>query len=230
VTLGSRHLSPVRRPPQDIRRSVRFSPAFQSSRGGSAPLGRHFVWPAALMGFNPSQLYSGRTVPRRLPPWRPTCRLPVPSSSMVLVEASAAKLLRTRMRPIRMCQIRLLGVHPSSQPSSASRWGRWTHAALGFASFGPSDTRWCSLAGSSPPSLTGRRLFRLRRLSALELQRRSPALPGPRWSTGPDPVSPPALQRFQRPMPCSSGFGATQRRTSFPYEVFNLPTGFRCTR
>jgi len=90
VTFGSRHLSPVRRPPQGIRRSVPFSPAFQSSCGRSAPLGR-FMYPAALMGFNPSQLYSGRTVPQRLPSRRPTCRLPVASTSMILVEASAAR-------------------------------------------------------------------------------------------------------------------------------------------
>jgi hypothetical protein len=66
------HRSPVRRPPRGIRRSVHFSPAFQSSRGRFTLPGRLFVLPAALMGFNPSQLYSGRTVPRRLPPRRPT--------------------------------------------------------------------------------------------------------------------------------------------------------------
>lgn len=65
VTFFSRHLAPVRRPPQGIRRSVHFSPAFQSSRSRFAPLGRLFVLPAALMGFNPSQFCSGRTVPRR---------------------------------------------------------------------------------------------------------------------------------------------------------------------
>jgi len=71
VTFLSRHLSPVRRPPRGIHRSVPFSPAFQSSRGRFAPLGR-FLYPAALMGFNPSQLCSGQTVPQRLRLRRPT--------------------------------------------------------------------------------------------------------------------------------------------------------------
>lgn len=64
-----------------------------------------------------------------------------------------------------------------------------------------------AVCGLVPASLIGRRPFRFRRLSALELQQRSPVLPEPRWFTGPEPVSPPALQRFQRPMPCSSGMG-----------------------
>jgi hypothetical protein len=69
---------------------------------------------------------------------------------------------------------------PASRPLPVVR--QRAHAALGFASFGLADTWWRSLAGSSPPSLIGRRPFRFRRLSALGLWRRSPALPGPRWS------------------------------------------------
>jgi len=90
VTFCSRHLSPVRRPPRGIRRSVPFSPAFQSPRGGFAPLGR-FVsrqrsWDSTLRSFTPAGQFRERLSPRR-----PTCRLPVASSSMILVEASAAR-------------------------------------------------------------------------------------------------------------------------------------------
>jgi hypothetical protein len=40
---------------------------------------------------------------------------------MVLVEVSAARTAETRTRSIRMCQVRLLGIDPSGQPSSVFR-------------------------------------------------------------------------------------------------------------
>jgi hypothetical protein len=59
---------------------------------------------------------------------------------------------------------------PSSLSADFVALCRRTHAALGFASFGPWDTSWRSVAGAS------RRVhrpspFRFRRLSALELRR-----------------------------------------------------------
>jgi len=135
-------------------------------------------WDSTLRSFSPAGQFR-----ERFPPRGPTCRFPVASSSMVLVEASAAgtvaELKHGRSGCVRF-DFKAL-TRPASRPTSASsRQG--THAALGFASFGLAGTGSCRVAGSSPPPLIDRRPFRFRRLSAPGLQRRSPALPEPRWS------------------------------------------------
>jgi hypothetical protein len=60
------------------------------------------------------------------------------------------------------------------------------------------DSPWVQRGGLVPTTLTGRRLFRFRRLSALELWPVTLAvLPGPRWSAAiQGSHTPPALQRF----------------------------------
>lgn len=72
----------IGRPPRrDIRRHVpRCWPAYQSrDRGKSAPLGVPSLADPALMGFHPSQLFSGRTVPSAFARRMPTCRLRRPN-------------------------------------------------------------------------------------------------------------------------------------------------------
>lgn len=251
-----RHRSPVRRPPRGIRRSVPFSPAFQSSRSRFAPLGRfvpgsaHGIQPFAAL-FRPDSSATSSVAEAHL---TFACRILLDGFGRGIGWKTGTDPIGAKHPQGRSGQ---WGLSPFSGRSECGRFVFWAltrpasrplpvvrqgaHAALGFASFGPADTCWCSLTGSSPSSLIGRRPFRFRRLSALGLQRRSPALPEPRWFAGPEPVSPPALQRFQRPMPCSSDAGGgsppeyrrepfTRGRMSFPYEVFNLLTRFRCTR
>jgi hypothetical protein len=137
---------------------------------------RQRSWGSTLRSFAPAGQFTGV-----FPPGRPTCRLPVASTSMVLVEASAARTCEKtdcgRSECVRFDFWAL--TRPASRPLPVV--GQGAHAALGFASFGLTDTCWCSLTGSSPSSLIGRRPFRFRRLSALGLQRRSPALPEPHW-------------------------------------------------
>jgi hypothetical protein len=121
VTFHSRHLAPAHRPPRSIRRCVPLSPAFQSPRHVFAPLGRHHFGPAALLGFNPSQLFSGRTVPRA----SSAAEAHVSFPGHILLDGFGRGIgrqncNRTQTRPIRMHPSRLLGFHPSGQPSSVS--------------------------------------------------------------------------------------------------------------
>jgi hypothetical protein len=148
---------------------------------GIAPLGRQCVLPAALMGFNPSQLCSGRTVP----PAFSAAGAHVSFAGRIFLDGFGRGISRQNSMETDCGRSECVQfdfwtlTRPTSHPPPVV--GRGTDAALGFASLGIADTRSCRIAGSSPPSLIDRRPIRFRRLSALGLQRRSPALPVPRW-------------------------------------------------
>lgn len=175
--------------------------------------------PAPLMGFCPSQLFSGRTVPlvsrfRGGCP-RVVCAVPIIPISFRRGTGRRSKpdsnRTRTRLKPDSLtrlfaadfdCEgVRLLGVDPSVPAISSRRSiAAAVCAALGFASFGSTGhSKRCSVAGSSPHAFVGRRPIPLGRLSALELGwSRWPVFAEPRWSAANQAgLAPPALQRFQ---------------------------------
>jgi hypothetical protein len=166
--------------------------------------------PAPLMGFGPSQLFSGRTVPRASPRRVPTCRSLRPNRADSFSSGTG------RLEPIRTCLnltlcsstlrgrlrcagVRLLGVDPSVpaiQPPVDFGGGLCCPGLCLFRVCRAPDL--CSAADSFPPSLVGRRLTLLRRLSALELGwSRWPVFAEPRWSAANQAgLAPPALQRL----------------------------------
>jgi hypothetical protein len=123
--------------------------------------------PATLLGFHRfAALLRMRQFRARRPRRRPTCRLSVTSTSIILVEASAACCLRIRSQTCIANDRGRSGcggfdfwaLTRPSRSSAVRRCGRRTHAALRFASLGPWDTSWRNVAGASPPRSFGRRL------------------------------------------------------------------------
>ena len=110
-------------------------------------------WPAALLGFGPSQLLSGRTV-RGTVVHAAKAHLSFArsrSSSSVFLEASDASNLSspTRLRPIRMCRVRFLGFVPSVPAIRGLSFMPRIMLPWALPLSGVPDTYWCRLTGRS---------------------------------------------------------------------------------
>jgi len=187
--------------------------------------------PAPLMGFRPSQLCSGRTVPPALSAAEAHLSFtPVQSPRLIFVGVPAADPIRTRLslelrryaadRVESGCAFWAL-TRPCQPSPAAGRFGGGL-CCPGLCLFRVCRTlHRCSVAGSSPHAFVGRRLSRFRRLSALELWwSRRPVFAEPHWSAANQAgLAPPALQRFQAANAsllrsrCSSERGRTGRAT-----------------
>jgi hypothetical protein len=205
--------------------------------------------PTPLMGFGPSQLCSGRTVPSAFsaaeahvsftptqsprlifvgyrPPIQTYPNLSEPDSNRTLSYNRRFSILRGRSRCVGCA---FWALTRPCQPSPAA--GRFLGGGLccpGLCFFRVCRALLgCSVAGSSPHAFVGRRPILLRRLSALELGRsRWPVFAEPRWSAANQAgLAPPALQRFEsdrRLAPPAAALLDRPGRTSNPYEVFHL--------
>jgi len=174
-------------------------PASRASLLGPRSGTAHGISPFAA--FAPAGQFRARS-PRRMP----TCRWHrTPSAPINFRRGTGRQTEPDSLSDSRRCAAdedvlaaRLLGVDPSV-PAVCRRSIRRKLCCPGLCLFRVFRTvHGCSVAGSSPRTLIGRRLFRFRRLSALELWPVAlVVLPGPRWSAAiQGNHTPPALQRF----------------------------------
>lgn len=171
------------------------------------------------MGFCPSQLFSGRTVPL-VSRFRGGC--PRVVCAVPIIPISFRRGIGRRSEPDSNRTLSLDSSRPiliakafafwaltrPCQPSpAAGRLRRRSVLPWALPLSGLPDTpRGAAWREASPHAFVGRRPFLLRRLSALELGwSRWPVFAEPRWSAANQAGrAPSALQRFQRPTPDSS--------------------------
>lgn len=130
------------------------------------------TFPAALMGFYPSQCFSCPRVPGRLRPDAPTCRFPEKPTRMIFTGGRPPAHAPTQtMRPAAGFPPRLLGFVPAGNPFPPPFFGaRRAETALGFFL--------SQVFGRRKPGATGRMLIvcstslrdRLRSLNARGLR------------------------------------------------------------
>jgi hypothetical protein len=220
----------VRRPPPTTFANTFLRKVWRTSRRGrdctAWPAWIAIHWPATPMGFLPfAALCRMRQFRVRRPHRRPTCRSSVTSTSESLCRGTGRD----------HCQIRSQAstqTHGRSGCGGLDFWAltRPSSSSAAVALGGELMLPWAlplSGLGHEVCNVTGasRRVhrpspFRFRRLSALELRRRLPASRKPRWLPDQSRPGAPALQRFSRPMPCSSdpalpGAGRTSRMRFF---------------